>query len=73
MFPAANSLPADPEGAVMPSSKRQALTDEERAERRRHEQELTERAVAQLRSSTGWQRWLTVGVSCGAWPICWRR
>ena len=34
------------------------LTDEQRAQRRREEQELTERAVAQLRSSEGWQRWL---------------
>jgi len=49
----------------MPSSKRQTLTDEERAERRRQEQELTERAVAQLRSSAGWQRWLTVRARVG--------
>lgn len=36
------------------------LSDEERAERRRQQQELTEQAVEQLRSSDGWQRWLTV-------------
>ena len=44
---------------------RVALTDEERAERRKQEQELTERAVAQLRSSAGWQRWLTVRARAG--------
>lgn len=44
----------------MATTKRRQLTDEERAERRRHEQELTERAVAQLRCSDGWQRWLMV-------------
>jgi hypothetical protein len=44
----------------MTAAKRPHLTDEERAERRRQEQELTERAVAQLRSSEGWQRWLAV-------------
>jgi len=49
----------------MPSSKRPTLTDEERAERRRQEQELTARAVAQLRSSAGWQRWLTVRAQVG--------
>jgi len=42
-----------------------ALTEEERAERRKQEQELTERAVAQLRSSAGWQRWLTVRARAG--------
>jgi len=44
---------------------RVALTDEERAERRKQERELTERAVAQLRSSAGWQRWLTVRARAG--------
>ncbi len=44
---------------------RSALTDEERAERRRQEQQLTERAVAQLRSSTGWQRWLQARSTAG--------
>jgi antirestriction protein ArdC len=43
----------------MAKRQRIALTDEQRAERRRAEQELTEQAVAQLRSSAGWQRWLT--------------
>jgi antirestriction protein ArdC len=41
------------------------LTEEERAERRRQEQELTEQAVAQLRSSAGWRRWLTVRARVG--------
>jgi antirestriction protein ArdC len=41
------------------------MTDEERAARRRHEQQLTEQAVAQLRSSAGWQRWLTVRAQVG--------
>lgn len=49
----------------MAKSARIALTDEERAERRKQEQQLTERAVAQLRSSTGWQRWLTVRTRAG--------
>ena len=44
----------------MATTKRRQLTDEERAQRRRQEQELTERAVAQLRCSEGWQRWLQV-------------
>jgi antirestriction protein ArdC len=44
---------------------RVALTDQERAERRKQEQQLTERAVAQLRSSMGWQRWLTVRAQAG--------
>jgi antirestriction protein ArdC len=44
---------------------RVSLTEAERAERRKHEQELTERAVAQLRSSDGWQRWLTVRARVG--------
>ena len=46
-------------------AKRVAMTDEERAERRRHEQQLTEQAVAQLRCSAGWQRWLTVRAQAG--------
>jgi hypothetical protein len=41
-----------------------AMTDEERAERRKREQQLTEQAVALLRCSAGWQRWLT---SARAW------
>ena len=40
-------------------------SDEERAQRRREEQELTERAVPQLRSSDGWQRWLRVRAQTG--------
>ena len=46
-------------------AKRIAMTDEERAERRKQEQQLTEQAVAQLRSSAGWQRWLTVRARVG--------
>jgi hypothetical protein len=49
----------------MAQHQRVALTDEERAERRRREQQLTEQAVAQLRSSEGWQRWLTVRARTG--------
>jgi antirestriction factor ArdC-like protein len=41
------------------------LTEHERAERRKREQQLTEQAVAQLRSSAGWQRWLTVRARVG--------
>jgi hypothetical protein len=44
----------------MATTKRRQLTDEQRAQRRRQEQELTERAVAQLCCSEGWQRWLQV-------------
>ena len=49
----------------MAKRQRIALTDEERAQRRRQEQQLTEQAVAQLRSSAGWQRWLTVRARVG--------
>ena len=35
------------------------LTDEERAERRERERELVQHAVEQLRSSEGWQAWLS--------------
>ena len=49
----------------MAKSQRVAMTDQERAERRMQEQELTERAVAQLRSSAGWQRWLNVRARAG--------
>jgi len=42
-----------------------ALTEQERAERRKREQQLTEQAVAQLRNSTGWQRWLAVRARVG--------
>ena len=44
----------------MATTKRRQLTDEQRAQRRRQEQESTEHAVAQLRCSEGWQRWLRV-------------
>jgi len=37
----------------MANRKRVALSDEERAQRRKRERRLTEQAVAQLRSSTG--------------------
>jgi len=33
--------------------------------RRKQEQQLTEQAVAQLRCSAGWQRWLTVRARVG--------
>lgn len=49
----------------MAKRQRIARTEQERAERRRQEQELTERAVAQLRSSAGWQRWLMVRARVG--------
>jgi hypothetical protein len=49
----------------MDTTKRRQLTDEERAERRRQDQQLTERAVAQLRCSEGWQRWLAVRARVG--------
>jgi hypothetical protein len=41
------------------------MEGEARAERRAREQELTERAVAQLRCSEGWQRWLAVRARVG--------
>ena len=47
------------------ANKHVAMTDEERAERRKQEQQLTEQAVAQLRCSAGWQRWLTVRARVG--------
>jgi len=46
-------------------TKRIVMSDEERAERRKQEQQLTEQAVAQLRCSAGWQRWLTVRARVG--------
>ena len=45
--------------------RRTPLTDEEHAERRARERELTERAIAQLRSSAGWQAWLAVRARTG--------
>jgi antirestriction protein ArdC len=44
----------------MPTKTRRALSDEERAEKRAAERELMARAVEELRSSEGWQRWLQV-------------
>jgi antirestriction protein ArdC len=41
------------------SASRRALTDEERDARRAAQRELADRAVEELRSSTGWQRWLS--------------
>src|SRR5271154_7057265 len=41
----------------MPQS-RNALSEEERAERRRADREFARKAVEQLQSSEGWQRWL---------------
>jgi hypothetical protein len=48
------------------------MTDDERARRRRQQHVLTGHAVAQLRSSEGWQRWLTVRarVGCCAATAC---
>jgi len=40
--------------------RRRALSDEERAEKRAAERELMAKAIEQLRSSEGWQRWLRV-------------
>jgi hypothetical protein len=42
-----------------------ALTDDERAERRRRQIQLTEQAVEQLRCSDGWQHWVTVRARVG--------
>jgi antirestriction protein ArdC len=43
----------------MPGTRKHELTDEERAERRRADREYARQAVEQLRSSEGWQRWLS--------------
>ncbi|MDA0163129.1 ArdC family protein [Solirubrobacter ginsenosidimutans] len=42
------------------STPRRRLTEAERTEQRARDRELTVRAVEQLRSSAGWQRWLQV-------------
>ncbi len=42
------------------SSRRRTLSEEERAEKRAAERELAAKAIEELRSSEGWQRWLTV-------------
>jgi antirestriction protein ArdC len=44
----------------MSARKRQALSDEERAEKRVAERKLMASAIEQLRSSEGWERWLQV-------------
>jgi antirestriction protein ArdC len=41
------------------------LTEQERAQRRARERELTEQAVHQLRSSAGWRAWLAVRARTG--------
>jgi antirestriction protein ArdC len=41
-------------------SRRRALSDEERAQRREADRKLMAEAIEQLRSSEGWQRWLRV-------------
>jgi hypothetical protein len=41
------------------------LTEDERAARRARDRELTQRAVAQLRTSNGWQAWLRVRARTG--------
>ncbi len=46
----------------MPQQRKQ-LTDQERAERRARDREYARQAVEQLRSSAGWQRWLTTRAS----------
>jgi antirestriction protein ArdC len=40
--------------------RRQALSEEKRAEKRATERELMAKAIEELRSSEGWQRWLSV-------------
>lgn len=42
------------------SSHRRTLSEEERAEKRAAERELAAKAIEELRSSEGWQRWLSV-------------
>ena len=44
----------------MPARTRRRLTEDERAQQRARERELTTRAVEQLRTSAGWQAWLRV-------------
>ncbi len=44
----------------MATRRRSALSDEERAEKRAAERELMAKAIEELRSSEGWQRWLRV-------------
>src|SRR5215217_9552448 len=47
------------------STQRRKLTEQERAERRARDRELTEQAVARLRGSAGWQGWLCVRARTG--------
>lgn len=49
----------------MATRSRTRLTEDERAARRQQERELAEQAVAQLRTSAGWQRWLAVRARTG--------
>src|SRR3954469_25379401 len=44
---------------------RTLLSDDERAERRARERQLTAQAVEQLRTSAGWQAWLQVRARTG--------
>ena len=44
----------------MATRRRRALSEEERAEKRAAERELMAKAIEELRSSEGWQRWLRV-------------
>ncbi len=47
------------------SAQRRRLSESERAERRAQDRELSRRAVAQLRTSAGWQAWLRVRARTG--------
>lgn len=49
----------------MPKSTRRRLSESERAQRRAQDRELSIRAVAQLRTSAGWQAWLRVRARTG--------
>lgn len=44
----------------MATTRKRPLTDEQRAERRAQDRETAQRAVAELKTSAGWQRWLRV-------------
>jgi hypothetical protein len=48
-----------------------ARSDAERAQQRERERELTVRAVAQLRTSAGWQAWLRVRARTGCAATAW--
>src|SRR3954453_13891412 len=47
------------------TASRHRLSEAERAERRARDRELTSRAVAQLRTSSGWHAWLRVRARTG--------